>query len=490
LYLLPEIALTAQMINRLRKYFGKKVGIFHSRYNEHEQVEVWNRVLNNRRKDHYPIIIGARSALFLPFTKLGLVIVDEEHDTSYKQHDPSPRYNARDCAVYLGGLQKARVILGSATPSFESYLNAIQGKFALVELKGRYREIQMPEIHLIDMKKEPRIRQGRSHYSRPLLDAIEMALKDKYQVMLFQNRRGFSLRLECNNCQHIPMCVNCDISLTYHKQFNQLRCHYCGYHTSIPTQCPECGSQEIFMKGFGTEKIEEELALLFPEQQISRMDLDTTRSKLAYQRIITEFEERQIDILIGTQMITKGLDFDHVNLVGVMNADSMLNFPDFRSYERSFQLMTQVSGRAGRKHKKGHVFIQTYDPYHEVIQFVLNYDYKGFFKSQMQDRIQFKYPPYYRLIQIRLTHRDYQVLNKGAKEFAEDLRNHLDKTVLGPEYPLVSRVKNWYIKQILVKTEKDTSLPKVKQVILDRALAFQRNPDSSSIHIQFNVDPV
>ncbi len=490
LYLLPEIALTAQIINRLRKYFGNKVGIFHSKYNEHEQVEVWNRVLNTRRKDHYPIIIGARSALFLPYSKLGLVIVDEEHDTSYKQHDPAPRYNARDCAVYLGGLHKAKVILGSATPSFESYQNARQGKFQLVELKGRYREIQMPEIHLIDMKKEPRIRQGKSHYSKPLLDAIELAIKEKYQVMLFQNRRGFSLRLECNSCHHIPMCVNCDISMTYHKQFNQMRCHYCGYHTNIPQQCPECGSPEVFMKGFGTEKIEEELALIFPGQQISRMDLDTTRSKFASQKIINEFEERQIDILIGTQMITKGLDFDHVNLVGIMNADSMINFPDFRSFERSFQLMTQVSGRAGRKYKRGHVFIQTYDPYHPVIQYVLNNDYKGFFKSQMQDRIQYKYPPYCRLIQLRLSHRDYHILNKGAKSFADDIRGHLDKTILGPEYPLVSKIKNWYIKHILVKTDKDSSLADVKQVILDRIQHFHQTPDNRSIQIHVDVDPL
>ena len=316
------------------------------------------------------------------------------------------------------------------------------------------------------MRKEPRIRQGKSHFSKALLDAIETTVKNENQVMLFQNRRGFSLRLECNACNYIPMCTNCDISLTYHKQFKQLRCHYCGYHTGIPAQCPECGSNEIFMKGFGTEKIEEELGLLFPDQQIKRMDLDTTRSRFSYQKIISEFEERQIDILIGTQMISKGLDFDYVNLVGIMNADSMINFPDFRSFERSFQLMTQVSGRAGRKFKRGHVIIQAYDPYHPVIQYVLNNDYKGFFKSQMQDRIQFKYPPYYRLILLRLQHKDYTVLNKGAREFADDLRNNLDKTVLGPEYPLVSRIKNWYIKHILIKTGKDASLPLVKDLSL------------------------
>ncbi|MEA3478076.1 MAG: primosomal protein N' [Bacteroidota bacterium] len=490
LYLLPEIALTTQIINRLRKYFGDKVGIYHSKYNEHEQVEVWNRVLDTRRKDHYPVVIGARSALFLPFSKLGLVIVDEEHDTSFKQHDPAPRYNARDCAVYLGGLHKSNILLGSATPAFESYHNSQHGKFKLVTLKGRYGDIQTPETHLIDQKKDPRIRQGKSHFSKSLLDAIDKTLKENYQVMLFQNRRGFSLRLECNECHHVPMCINCDISLTYHKQFEQMRCHYCGFHTSIPKQCPECGSHEVFMKGFGTEKLEEELSLLFPENSIRRMDLDSTRSRFSYQKIINEFQERQIDILIGTQMITKGLDFDHVNLVGIMNADSMINFPDFRSYERSFQLMTQVSGRAGRKHKRGHVFIQTYDPFHQVVQYVLTQDYEGFYRSQMQDRIQFKYPPYFRLIQLQLKHRDYQVLNKGAREFADDLRQHLDKTVLGPEYPLVSKIKNWYIKQILVKTDKDSSLAGVKKTILHRIQEFHHHPEHKSIRINIDVDPL
>ena len=490
LYLLPEIALTTQIINRLRKYFGNKIGIFHSRYNEHEQVEVWNRVLNVQSKDHYPVILGARSAMFLPFPNLGLVIVDEEHDTSYKQYDPEPRYNARDSAVYLGGLHGADIILGSATPSFESYNNCHQGKFRLVEIKGRYRNIQLPEIHLVDLRKEPRIRQGKSNYSKALLDAIEKALKEKNQVMLFQNRRGFSLRMECNECQHTPMCLNCDISLTYHKQFKQLRCHYCGYHKNIPIECPSCGSKELFLKGFGTEKIEEELQLLFPRHRIRRMDFDTTRSRYAYQKIIQEFEQQQIDILVGTQMITKGLDFDHVSLVGIMSAEGMLNFPDFRSYERSYQLITQVSGRSGRKYRRGNVFIQTYDPYHMVIQYVLNNDFKGFYNLQMQDRMQFKYPPFYRLILLRLTHRDYRVLNRGAREFADDLRNQTGKTILGPEYPLVSKIKNRYRKHILIKAEKDPSLNELKKKILNRIELFHQLPENKSIRIQIDVDPL
>ena len=490
LYLLPEIALTTQIINRLRKFFGSSIGIYHSRYNDNERVEVWDRVLFIGRKDHFPIILGARSAIFLPYSNLGLIIIDEEYDTSYKQQDPAPRYNARDCAIYLASLHNAKTILGTATPSFESYHNARQGKYGLVEITQRYGDILMPKIEIVDMKPESRKKKIKSHFSPALLEAIEKTLNNHKQVILFQNRRGFSLRLECSNCNYIPMCVNCDISLTYHKSQNQLRCHYCGYYTTIPAKCPECGSTQIFMRGFGTEKLEEELSLMFPETNIKRMDLDTMRTRHAHQQIINDFEQRKIDVLVGTQMITKGLDFDHVSLVGIMNADNMINFPDFRSFERSYQLMTQVGGRSGRKNKRGLVFIQTYNPKHDVLKYVLDNDYTGFYSFQMADRLKFKYPPYYRLILLKLKSRDYDLLNKGARELAKELRNNLEKRVLGPEYPLVSRIKNWYIKHILIKIEKDVSLSFIKNQVIKSIEVFNHKTDFKSVQVQIDVDPM
>jgi len=386
LYLLPEIALTTQIINRLRKYFGNSVGVYHSKYNENERVEIWNNVIKTKLNEpEFRIILGPRSALFLPFDNLGLVIIDEEHDYSYKQFNPAPRYNARDAAVYLANQHKAKVILGSATPSIESYFNSKAEKYEFVELNKRYGDIQLPEILVADVKKETRQKTMKSHFSSFLLEHISEALKNKEQIILFQNRRGFSLRLECDTCNWMPECKNCDVTLIYHKHNNQLKCHYCGYSRRVPERCDSCGSTHLQMKGFGTEKVEDELGILYPDARIRRMDLDTTRSKYAYQNIINDFEEGRIDILVGTQMVTKGLDFDNVSIVGILNADNMISFPDFRSYERSFQLMAQVSGRAGRKNKRGKVIIQSYNPYHSVIRDVIDNNYISMYQSQILD---------------------------------------------------------------------------------------------------------
>jgi primosomal protein N' (replication factor Y) len=493
LYLLPEIALTSQIINRLRKYFGENIGVYHSRYNEGERTEVWYSILKqeeNVKPSSINIVLGARSALFLPFSNLGLVIVDEEHDTSYKQYDPAPRYNARDTAIYLAGLHKAPVILGTATPSMETYFNALSGKYGLVELTERYRGLEMPEIIVNDIRRETRSGTMKSHFSSLLLDHINVALENKEQVILFQNRRGFSPHLECDNCHWIPMCRHCDISLTYHKRENKLRCHYCGYTEGIPARCLECEGTRVLMRGFGTEKIEEELAVHFPEATIRRMDLDSTRSRFAYQRIISDFEAGNIDVLVGTQMVTKGLDFDRVSVVGIMNADNMIYFPDFRSHERSFQLMAQVSGRAGRKIKRGKVVVQTWHPEHPVITFVKDHDYPSMFRAQLADRYKYHYPPYYRLIIVRLKHRDFKILNQAAANLAADLRLSLEKRVLGPEYPLVSRVKNLYIKHIMIKIERPSALKEIKQTIQKSVEDVYRVREFSQLRVVLDVDPL
>jgi primosomal protein N' (replication factor Y) (superfamily II helicase) len=491
LYLLPEIALTTQIINRLRKYFGNRVGVYHSKYNDNERVEIWNNVLDNQsQKIKYQIILGPRSALFLPYSNLGLVIVDEEHDYSYKQYDPAPRYNARDAAVYLAGLHKANVLLGSATPAIESYFNAKAGKYALVELNTRYGDMRMPEILVADVKKETRYKTMKSHFSSFLLDHVNEALKNKEQVILFQNRRGFSLRLECETCNWMPECKNCDVTLTYHKHNNQLKCHYCGYSRRVPERCDACGSTHLQMKGFGTEKVEDELAILYPDIRISRMDLDTTRSKHAYQNIITDFEERRIDILVGTQMVTKGLDFDNVSVVGILNADNMISFPDFRSYERSYQLMSQVSGRAGRKNKQGKVIIQTYNPYHSVIRDVTEHNYLSMYQSQILERRNFKYPPFYRLILLSLRHKDARILNDAARDLAHLLRDKLQNRVLGPEYPLISKIKNLYIKNIMLKLERSENLKDQKHEILETISRFKGEASYKAVRVIIDVDPV
>jgi len=491
LYLLPEIALTTQIINRLRKYFGNQVGVYHSRYSENERVEIWNNVLNNKLNEmKFQIILGPRSALYLPFNNLGLVIVDEEHDYSYKQFDPAPRYNARDAAVYLAGLHKANVILGSATPSVDSYFNTKSGKYSLVELNKRYGDIQLPEILVADVKKETRQKTMKSHFSSLLIDHVSEALEKKEQVILFQNRRGFSLRLECDTCNWMPECKNCDVTLIYHKHNNQLKCHYCGYSRRVPERCDSCGSTHIRMRGFGTEKVEDELAILYPDARIRRMDLDTTRSKHSYQSIISDFEERRVDILVGTQMVTKGLDFDNVSVVGILNADNMLSYPDFRAYERSFQLMAQVSGRAGRKKKRGKVIIQSYNPYHSAIRDVIDHDYQSMYSSQILERRNFKYPPFYRLINLSLKHKDPRLLNEASREFAMMLREKLGNRILGPEYPLISRIKNLYIKNVLVKLERDEKLTGQKKVILEIIDKFRGESSYKSVRIVIDVDPV
>ena len=494
LYLLPEIALTTQIINRLRKYFGDVVGVYHSKFNENERVEIWNSVLassnNQQPATNNKLIIGARSALFLPFSNLGLVIVDEEHDTSYKQYDPSPRYNARDGAIYLAHIHKAKTLLGSATPSVESYFNAQDGKYGFAELSKRFGGVQMPEILIADVKEATRKKMMKSHFAPLLLDTVTLALDKKEQVILFQNRRGFAPQLECNMCAWVPQCANCDVSLTYHKVSNQLRCHYCGYSIKPPTKCAACGDTDLKMKGFGTEKIEEELSIFYPKARIARMDLDTTRSKFAHQHIIQDFEEGNIDILVGTQMVTKGLDFDNVSMVGILNADSMLNFPDFRSFERSYQLMAQVSGRAGRKNKRGKVIIQSQNPEHSIIQEVIANDYLSMYTNQLLDRKNFNYPPYYRLIEITVIHKDVDMVNASAKFLADALKKHFSKRVLGPEFPLVSRIRNLFHKNILLKIERDASVGQVKKVLSELLIKFKSSSDYKSVRVNIDVDPM
>jgi primosomal protein N' (replication factor Y) len=494
LYLLPEIALTTQIIDRLRKYFGERVGVYHSRYNEAERYEIWKNVLSSRGSaggaPDYRVILGPRSALFLPFGDLGLVIVDEEHDQSFKQIEPPPRYNARDSAIYLARLHGAQVILGSATPALESYFNAVSGKYALVGLDKRFGDVELPEIMVADVREETRRRTMKTHFSSLLLKHMEEAFARQEQVILFQNRRGFSLRLECDVCHWMPQCRHCDVTLIYHKQNNQLRCHYCGYAIRVPSVCGACGSPMMKMKGFGTEKVEEELSLIFPQVRISRMDLDSTRTKHAYHRILNDFAERRVDVLVGTQMVTKGLDFDHVSLVGILNADNMISFPDFRAFERSFQLMSQVSGRAGRKNKRGKVIIQTYNPSQSVIVYVRDNDYKGMYAQQIVERNRFKYPPFCRLIQLRLSHIDPKYLDDAALAMAGMLRKRLQSPVLGPEYPLVSRIKNRFIKHILIKIDRASNLVQAKNTLLKAVDDFYSKHPFRSVLVQLDVDPV
>lgn len=507
LYLLPEIALTTQIINRLRKYFGEKVGVYHSRFSENERVEVWNHVMDELKIENeelkikgdqsgakadpkYKILLGARSALFLPFADIGLVIVDEEHDPSYKQYDPAPRYNARDTALYLAHLHGAKTLLGSATPSVETYYNAQTGKYGFVEMMKRFGGVQLPEILIADVKEDSRKKRMKSHFSPLLMEYLNLALENKEQVILFQNRRGFAPMLECNTCGWTPQCTQCDVSLTFHKASNQLRCHYCGFSIKPPAACAACGDTKLQTKGFGTEKIEEELALYFPKARVARMDLDTTRSKYAYQQIIHDFEERNVDILVGTQMVTKGLDFDNVSVVGILNADSMLNFPDFRSYERSFHLMAQVSGRAGRKNKRGKVIIQTFNPTHSIIQSVIRNDYISMYNEQLIDRRNFQYPPFYRLISFTLWHKDQDALNNSSRHFGEELRKLFGKRVLGPEFPPVARVRNMYRKNLLLKLEKETSHAKAKLAIQELLEKFKTDGLHKSVKVQVDVDPV
>ncbi len=489
LYLVPEIGLTTQLINRLKKVFGKKAGVYHSKFNDSERVEIWLNILE-QKEDAYQLVLGARSAAFLPFIKLGLIIVDEEHESSYKQFDPAPRYNARDLAVVLGQIHKANVLLGTATPSFESYLNAKTGKYGFVELKERFQGIELPEMIVADIRKASRQRSMKSLLTPELHQEIENALKNEEQVILFQNRRGFAPYLQCTTCGWIPKCKNCDVSLTYHKYRSSLICHYCGHTSSMPANCGECHSEDIRTKGFGTEKIEEELSVLFPEAKIARMDLDTTRAKKAYEQIIYKFEARQVDILVGTQMVTKGLDFDNVSVVGILNADQLLNYPDFRSFERSFQLIAQVSGRAGRKNKQGRVIIQTSQANHPVLKKVIENNYSGFFNQQMVERKIFKYPPTFRLIKIVLKHKNRDRLDYAANNLAVNLRKRFGFNLLGPEYPLIGRVQNWFQKEIWIKLPKNHQIGKSKKEILTEIQRMKSLPNHSNLIIYADVDPM
>ena len=486
LYLLPEIALTTQLLGRLRDYFGNKVAVFHSKYSNNERVEVWQKVLTQSPKAQ--IVIGARSALFLPFSNLGLVIVDEEHEQTFKQVDLSPRYHARDASIVLANNHKAKVVLGSATPSIETYFNAQSGKYGFVEISERYGNVKMPEIELVDLKDKYFRKKMSGHFSDTLIEEITTALSLGEQVILFQNRRGFSPIVECMTCGHVPQCSQCDVSLTYHKHKNQLRCHYCGYAMAKPTNCHSCSSVHLTTKGFGTEQIQQELVELFPSAKIGRMDQDTTRGKFGFEKIIDSFKNREIDVLVGTQMLAKGLDFDNVSLVGIMNADNMLYHPDFRAFERSFQMMTQVSGRSGRSEKRGKVIIQTYNPNHNTIQQVVYNDYIGMYKEQLYERQIYNYPPYYKLIKLTLKHRDFDKLKEGSMWLYHVMKQSLTIPVLGPEEPPISRIRNEYIRTIMIKIPINQSLQGTKKTIQKILNSFEAVAQYRAIKVSVNVD--
>ncbi|WP_321318890.1 primosomal protein N' [Labilibaculum sp.] len=490
LYLLPEIALTTQIINRLRTVFGNKVGIYHSKFNDAERVEIYNNINQNNPDNAYQVILGVRSSIFLPFKNLGLIIVDEEHENTYKQFDPAPRYHARDASIYLAHLHQAKTLLGTATPAIETYYNAKTGKYGLVELFQRHQNLEMPEIIIADVKEAKRKKRMKSMFSPELMQMMETCLENKEQIILFQNRRGYSPYLECKSCGWVPHCPNCAVSLTYHQFNNQLVCHYCAYSIHPPTSCEHCSSTEIEDKGFGTEKIEEELTGFFPDARIARMDLDTTRKKMAYEKLIYKFENQELDILVGTQMVSKGLDFDNVSLVGVLNADSMLNYPDFRAYERSFQMMAQVSGRAGRKKKRGKVLIQTYTPEHPIIKNVIGNDYISMYSDQLAERKEFIYPPFYRLINICLKHKNQTLVNQASETLAKSLRKIFGIRVFGPQSPVINRIQNLYIVNILLKIEKKSSPSKAKWILNQHANHLKSMDQFKSIQINFDVDPM
>ena len=463
LYMLPEIALTTQLISRLQKYFGEKISVYHSKFSVNERVEVWNNVLHEKPKAQ--VVIGARSSLFLPFKSLGFIIVDEEHEPSFKQYSPAPRYNARDSAIVLANFHKAKLLMGSATPSLESYHNAKSGKFGLVTLKKRFGNVLMPDIELVDIKEKTRKKQMTGHFSDRLLEEMQEVLKNGEQIILFQNRRGFSPVVECTTCGVSPQCPNCDVSLTFHQHKNQLRCHYCGYNMAMMLSCIACGSETLDTKGFGTEQIETELKSLFPNHKVARMDQDTTKGKHSYSKLIEALENEEIDILVGTQMLAKGLDFRNISLVGVMNADNLLNFPDFRAHERSFQLLQQVSGRAGRTQKRGKVLIQTYNPYHQILKQVSVNDYEGMYKEQLEERYNYKYPPFFRTIKIVFKDKNLSRVQKASTWFGQALEIQFKENILGPEPPPIGRIKNKYIINLLIKIPKKQSLEKTKKYI-------------------------
>ncbi len=486
LYMLPEIALTTQLITRLQKYFGEKISVYHSKFSVNERVEVWNNVLQEKEKAQ--VVIGARSSLFLPFKNLGFIIVDEEHEPSFKQYSPAPRYNGRDAAIVLANVHKAKLLMGSATPSLESYHNAKTGKYGLVTLKKRFGNVLMPDIELVDIKEKNRKKQMIGHFSDRLLEEMREVLKNNEQIILFQNRRGFSPVVECTTCGVSPQCPNCDVSLTFHQYKNQLRCHYCGYQMAMMHSCIACGSETLDTKGFGTEQIETELKSLFPNHKIARMDQDTTKGKNSYSKLIEALENEEIDILVGTQMLAKGLDFRNIMLVGVMNADNLLNFPDFRAHERSFQLLQQVSGRAGRTQKRGKVLIQTYNPYHQILKQVSVNDYEGMYKEQLEERYNYKYPPFFRTIKIVFKDKNLSRVQKASTWFGQALELKFKENVLGPEPPPIGRIKNKYIINLLVKIPKNQSLDKTKKYIANVQRSFNSIKEFSSVRVNIDVD--
>lgn len=486
LYLVPEIALTTQLIERLKAFFGEYISVFHSRFTMNERMEVYNNVLEKKKKAR--LIIGARSAVLLPFQNLGLIIVDEEHEVSFKQFDPAPRYHARDTALVLAKLHRANLILGTATPSVETYTNVLKDKYDLVKLPKRFGEATLPDISLVNMAKAQKQKQVKGHFSQSLLTAVASALDRQEQVILFQNRRGYAPVVSCGTCGHIPQCPDCDVSLTYHKFQDELRCHYCGYHEKMPHTCEACGSPALYTMGFGTQQIETELKGFFPNYNIARMDLDTTRGKYDYYKIIEAFQSQEIDILVGTQMLSKGLDFSNVSLVGVLNADAMLYFPDFRAYERSFQMLVQVSGRAGRQNDKGKVIIQTHHPEHEILKYVQENDFNSMYESQLKDRQVFKYPPYCRLIRITLKHKDYTRLWEASQWLATSMKNYFNDLVLGPATPSIARIRKLYIKNILIKIPLDQSHQDIKKRIQHIKNHFQSISAYRSIRFNIDVD--
>jgi primosomal protein N' (replication factor Y) len=487
LFMLPEIALTKQITERLRRVFGNKIGVYHSKFSDAERVEIWKKQLSD---EPYEIILGVRSSLFLPFKKLGLIVVDEEHENSYKQQDPAPRYNARNAAIVLASLYGAKTLLGTATPSIDSYYNATTGKYALVNLTTRHREVKLPHIEVIDMAEYSRKKQTVGTFSDPLVEAMNNALKEKKQIILFQNRHGYAPQMECKTCGWVPRCKHCDVSLTLHKNSNKLVCHYCGYTTPAPVHCPNCEEKKFMTLGYGTEKIEDDLQNLFPEARIERMDLDTTRTRTAYEKIIEDFQQGKTDILIGTQMVSKGLDFDNVAVVGIINADTLLNYPDFRATERAFQLMAQVAGRAGRKNGQGTVFLQTRMSDAAVIPQIVKNDYASFYNQQLSERMLFHYPPFYRLVYIYMKHRDVHVLEEFSDIIAKRMRDIFDNRILGPDLPPVARIKQLYIRKIVLKVENGLSQYKINEVLQNIQQAYCQMPRYRAISMYYDIDPV
>ncbi len=487
LYLLPEIALTVQITSRLRHVFGNKLGIYHSKYSDAERVEIWKKQLST---NPYEVILGVRSAVFLPFQRLGLVVIDEEHETSFKQQDPSPRYHARSVAIMLAQMYGAKALLGTATPSMESYYNARQGKYGLVTLSTRYKGIELPKINIVDIKDLQHRKMMTGPFSPILIKAINEALNNNQQVILFQNRRGFAPMIECHTCGWVPKCTHCDVSLTMHKTMNLLTCHYCGYTYQIPTVCPACGETDLRGRGYGTEKVEQYVNQLFPQARVARMDLDTTRTRNAYERLIDDFSCGRTNLLIGTQMVSKGLDFDCVSVVGILNADSMLNYPDFRSYEHAFMMMEQVSGRAGRKGKRGTVFLQTKNKDLPIIQQVVNNDYQGFFTSLLDERKAFSYPPFYHLIYVFLRHRYENVVETASVELGSRLRQGLKERVLGPDKPTIARIKNLYIRKIVIKLENGINFQAVRQYLRTIQQQLLQDKRYASLQVYYDVDPL